>query len=85
MATTGKTFEEYVQRFVRGFPKVHVSTFKEIFKGVNLVQGWKITLTVSKEDAEVKKTIIDTWVVREKHDVQKDLKLFLSDLISSCS
>ena len=55
------------------------------FKGVNLVQRWKITSTVSNEDAKGNKTILDTWVAREKHDVEKDLKLFLSDLISSCS
>ena len=55
------------------------------FKGVDLVQGWKITSTVSNEDAEGNTTTVDTWVAREKDDVQKDLKVFLSDLISSCS
>ena len=55
------------------------------FKGVNLVQGWKITSTVSKKDAEGNTTTVDSWFAREKDDVEKDLKLFLSDVISSCS
>ena len=55
------------------------------FKGVNLVQGWKITSTVSTKGAEGNTTTVDSWVTREKDDVEKDLKLFLSDLISSCS
>ncbi len=55
------------------------------FKGVNLVQGWKITSTVSNQDDEDNTTTVDTRVAREKDDVEKDLKLFLSDLISSCS
>ena len=55
------------------------------FKGVNLVQGWKITSTVSKKDAEGNTTTVDSWVAPEKDDVEKDLKLFLSDLTSPCS
>ena len=50
-----------------------------------MVQGWKITSTEANKDAEGNKTFVDTWVAREKYEVEKDVKLFLSDLISSCS
>ena len=54
------------------------------FKGTNLVQGWKIISTVTSQDDKGNKIAVDTWAAREKHDVEQDLKIFLSDLIYSC-
>ena len=55
------------------------------YKGTTLVQGWKIVSSVSTQDDKGNKTTVDNWVSREKDDVEQDLKVFLSDLISSCS
>jgi hypothetical protein len=55
------------------------------YKGTTLVQGWKIVSSVSTQDDKGNKATVDNWVSREKDDVEQDLKVFLSDLISSCS
>ena len=45
----------------------------------------EITSTVFSRDDKGMVTTVDNWVSREKHDVEQDLQVFLSDLISSCS
>ena len=85
--TTGNTFKEHAQRFVCGLPKIFFFAFKEIFRRhtPKKIQRCKLGSTVSKKDAEGNTTTVDSWFAREKDDVEKDLKLFLSDVISSCS
>ena len=66
------------------FREFQFSELKE-FKGAKLVQGWKIVSTLSIQDEKENKRTVDNWVSREKHDVEQDLKVFLSKLMSSCN
>ena len=53
------------------------------FKGTELVQGWKVVSNEARVDDEGNPVTIDHWNAREANDVEKDLEVFISDLLLS--
>ena len=52
------------------------------FKNTELVQGWLIVSSETKE-VDGKMVTMDNWEMRVPSDVEKDVKVFMSDLLSS--
>ena len=85
-----------MKRIEEGFPFENISShfpllkefYKKIitagvYKNTNLVDGWLLVSTETKNVGHKETEVVENWRVRDPSDVEDDVKVFLADLLSS--